>query len=113
MNEENKQRGYNAGDPDDVEEARKKHKYISTESHLFLKDIMEFPRTRKWMWDFLDNVCGIHRISHTTNGLQTAFHEGRRDIANRIWSDLAVCCPDKLLLMQKEASERKYEGPNP
>lgn len=66
-----------------------------------LKQILEQPDSRTYLWDLLE-FCGVARTSFTGNST-TFFNEGQRNVGLRIQADLTAHFPDKYLTMMKEA----------
>ncbi len=80
-------RGYNAGDPEQVKGRKEKLKTRDLQKKAALSRLLSEPGGRIWMWDLL-GLCGVYHSSFSSDALVMAFHEGRRDIGNRLIAEI-------------------------
>lgn len=74
---------------------------------LFLRTkVMQDPDGRKWVFDLLEEF----RIFSTTFHIEpaaSAYNEGQRSVALRIYRDILTSAPDEYLVMLKENSSEQ------
>ena len=103
--EEQPEKPFDASDPKQVNEARIKAGRAKTKRLRALEAIMELKETRRWMNDILV-ACHIFEPSFREGSSDgTAFREGERNVGNRLLADIMEACPDKYLVMLKEAKD--------
>jgi len=97
------ERPYNADDPKQVNEARKRAGRRDRERLSVLGGLMDLKDGRAWMYSILE-ACHAFQPSFVPNDpYSTAFKEGERNIALRLLADIMAIAPDRYVDMMKEA----------
>ena len=74
-----------------------------------LKWLMSSRRGRRIMWSLLERA-GVWRLSFTTNAMQTAFNEGRRNEGLALIAAIHELCPERYVEMLQE--QKKHDNRN-
>lgn len=96
---------FDAGNREHVKERDKRVKDRERRRINGLRQVLEQPDSRLWLWDLLEK-CGISRLSFTGNS-QTFFNEGARNVGLNIQADLTREFPERYVEMLKEAGARE------
>jgi hypothetical protein len=73
-----------------------------------IAEVMSYKINRRFMWRILD-AAGINKSSFAIETPVMAFNEGQRNMGLMILADIMDACPDKYLLMTREAKEQENE----
>ena len=105
--EELSQQPYDASDPQQVNEARKKAGRKRKSTLEFMEALMAVPEGRAWVYDKLAE-CHIYSPTFVPNDpYMSAFNEGMRQVGLGILADVMAAAEDRFLEMCKEAKNRK------
>lgn len=74
-------------DFEQVKNRKEKQKTRDLQKKAALRSLLSEPGGRMWMWDLL-SLCGVYHSSFSSDALVMAFHEGRRDIGNRVIAEI-------------------------
>ena len=98
---------YNAADPKQVNEARKKAARSKKEELDFTAAIMSTPQGRRWMFDLL-NTCKTFTNPVVAGDPYYTYHNiGEQNIGKKLLQDVNDSAPAEYVLMMKEAKENK------
>lgn len=95
----------NAADENQVKSAKKDEKWKERQIEDDLKHLLKSPHFRRYVWRYL-GVAGVFENSFTGNNT-TFFNEGKRNIGNKIMSEICEIAPDAFVLMMQEANKEK------
>lgn len=62
-------------------------------------------RGRRFVWRLIADAGMFRSISPSRTERESAFNEGARNTALRLWGEIGETCHDRLLMMQSEAAE--------
>lgn len=79
---------------------------MSKEIDESLKVVLSSKEGRKYLYDLID-FCGMHRGGFTSNGSETFFKEGMRNVALKIFADIGRIDPDAYMKMIQETKNKK------
>lgn len=97
---------YDASDPVQVNNARKKAARLERERLDFVKAILDLPQGRKWMWQLLER-CYIHSNPVALGDTHATYQNlGRQDIGKSLLAD-AMQFPEEYVQMAKEAKTHR------
>lgn len=74
-----------------------------------LDNVMSTESGRRFIWNLLAEA-GVFKSSFTGDNNATNFKEGQRNAGLRVFSRVMDICPDKYLVMAKEAKEESDNG---
>lgn len=74
-----------------------------------LKWLMSSRRGRRIVWSLLERA-GVWRLSFSTNAMQTAFNEGRRNEGLALTAAIHELCPERYVEMLQE--QKKHDNRN-
>lgn len=98
---------YDASDPEQVNEARKKSGRRKSKRLEVIKALMTHKDGREWVYELLERGH-IYTTSFTPmDPYATAFKEGERNQANGLLIDVLSAASDEYIVMLKEARESK------
>ena len=95
---------YDAGDPDQVNLARRKAGRVAKDKRDFIAKVMADKAGRAWMWELL-TLCGVMRSSFIAGDPHaTSFNEGQRNVGLRIMASIMSAAPEQYETMVKESA---------
>lgn len=97
---------FDASDPKQVNESRKKAGRKNRERLEFIEGMMSIPQGRKWIWELMES-CFIHSnplVANDTHG--TYFNLGQQNIGKRVLADVQQF-PELYVRMCNEMRSRK------
>src|ERR1044072_3878206 len=98
---------YDAGNADDVREAKLRASVANRERSAFVRSVLETPAGRAWIWDYL-RVCHIVSISWVSGSPDaTAFREGERNIGLQLLAEVQAH-QELYLIMVREAQDGRF-----
>lgn len=99
---------YDAGDPEKVNDARKKMGRKKRDHLDFVKSILDMQQGREWYYKLL-LACESHRLSYVKgeDSRDQAFRNGKQFIGFQLEADAKKADLDKFFLMIKECEEKK------
>ncbi len=92
---------YNAGDEQHVRKAKEGQKKRELLKKSALRNIMNTPEGRMWMWDLLSR-CGVYHSSYSSDALAMAFREGHRNIGLHLTAEINRLSPEMYAKMVGE-----------
>lgn len=95
----------NASDPEQVKAGKRKAKRISERAIADLKQVMDTPHGRRFIWGLLE-YTGIYRCSFTGNST-TFFNEGQRNVGLKYLNDVMTHCAEQYLQAMKENKQEE------
>lgn len=96
---------FDASDPKQVNEARKRAGRKKRNDLDFIKAIMTVQEGRAWMLDLL-NTCNIFGNPVVTGDPYFTYHNiGSQNIGKKLLQDINEAAPDEYVMMMKEAKE--------
>lgn len=98
--DQDEERGFNAGDPTHVGERKVTAKNAESERLAGLGHLLSTKQGRAWYWNLLGK-CGVFVTSFTGNSA-TFFNEGKRHIGLELIAELTREFPDHYMTMIKE-----------
>lgn len=101
LNDDEIEGRYDAGNPLSVKEKEKRAKVIAERRLNGLKQIMQSPDGRAWLWDFLSK-CGLFAVNFSGHANRDAFDNGMRNAGMPVFADVQRHCMNEYLLMVKE-----------
>jgi len=100
----------NAADPEQVHAGAHKSKRRAEKELDDLRRILDTPFGRRVIWRYLDQVCGVFRLSHMGEQThETAFNEGNRNVGNTLMAEVLKASPEAFLVMRSEATKTEDE----
>lgn len=96
---------YDAGDPEAVAEKKASAKASAGARTDGLRQIMNSPNGRAWMWHLLE-ICHPFTTSCLAFSAQVYFLEGERNVGLQVLADIQKKFPDQYLTMIKENQEK-------
>lgn len=103
---------YDASNRKDIRNAEKAAAIAARQRIEFLQLSLASVEGRVWFFDFL-TACHMFNDPFTGDPLREAYSKGERNIGLRIYAEILANCPDQLILMMREATERDYVGRSP
>jgi len=98
---------YDASDPEQVNQARKKAGRKKRGTLEFVKAIMTVPQGREWMYDMLV-ICKVFGSPLVPGDTHYTYHNlGEQNIGKKLLQDINTSAPDEYVMMIKEANARK------
>ncbi len=98
---------YNAGDPKEVNNARKRAARKTTERLRVVEALMKHEDGRAWVYELLES-CHLYTNPFTLGHPDaTNFKLGEMNIGQRLLADIVAAAPKEYLKMCEEAKERK------
>ncbi len=98
------------GDPKQVKKAKRQHKNRETIAREELAVILRQRGVRNFIWTLLEE-CGIHHIlDPSENSRAVGFHDGERNIGNKIIAKVDAAVSNTYMKMYTE--NRKDENAN-
>lgn len=96
---------YNAADPEQVNDARKRSGRRKSKSLEFVEAMMKLKEGREWLWDMMGqcNIFGNPLVKGDTH--ETYFQLGQQDIGKRILSQVQAF-PELYVQACKETGEK-------
>lgn len=94
----------NAADEGQVGKAAAKEKRGRHRDLDDVKALLAMKPGRRFIWRYLSE-SGLFRTSFSTNGSQTSFNEGMRNVGLTMLADISEANPDAFVLMQRESKE--------
>lgn len=79
---------------------------MSKEIDDALRVVLASKEGRKYIYELID-FCGLHRGGFVSNGSQTFFNEGQRNVALKIFGDVGRVDPNAYLKMIEETKNKK------
>lgn len=105
--EEDLQQSFDASDPKQVNERRKKEGRKRKKRLDLIAGLMAIAEGREWIYEKLVE-CKVYAPTFVPNDPQaTAFQEGRRSVGLELLADVMDAAEDSFILMCKEAKTRK------
>ena len=92
---------------DEKKKAAELHKRIRDRERSDIKKVLDRSEGRRFIWRILSEA-GIYRSCFSTNALEMARLEGKRDMGNFIIQDVLSAKPDALEIMRREAINDKW-----
>ena len=106
-NENEEQLVYDASDPQQVNNARKKAGRVKYQSEHVVKTILSTPEGRTWMYELL-TLCSTFTHSHSAgDSHSTAFNCGRQSIGHALLAYVMAASPEKYPIMCSENGLKK------
>lgn len=99
---------YDASDPEQVNQARKKAGRRKSKRLEVVRALMQHRDGRKWIYDILDEASMFSRPTVSGDVYATYENIGRADFARKIWIDIEIAAPDECALMMKESREDSH-----
>ena len=96
---------YDAGDPKQVNQARKRAGRRKKEELDFVEAMMKLPQGRKWLWELMEDCCIFGDPIVPRDLLSTGANIGKQDIGKKILAN-ATKFPELYMKMCAE-SRRK------
>lgn len=93
-------------DPKDIALSAKRAKSRESAKKVILRQIMENPSGRLWMYDALSE-CGVFRNPFSTDALATAFACGVMNVGQKLLADVNRYCPELYQVMIEEENGRR------
>lgn len=104
--EENAEAQYDAGDPEQVNLARKKAGRRKVNRLRVIEGLMSLPEGRKWMYDLLSR-CHIYSTPFVAGDpYGTAFQAGEQNIGQMLLADVVAAAPENYILMCTEGKQK-------
>ncbi len=98
------------GDPQQVKKAKRKHRNRETIAREELAVVLRQREVRNFIWTLLEE-CGIYHILDVSeNERAVGFHDGERNIGNKIIAKVDAAVPHTYMKMYTE--NRKDENAN-
>ena len=102
--EEAEERDYDAGDPEQVNKARKKAGRNKAEKLRVVEGIMSVPEGRKWLYEILKR-CHVFSTPFQNDPYATAFNCGEQNIGQMLLADIVAAAEDQYVVMCRENSK--------
>ena len=97
----------NAGDVQQIRKAEQKSRLRIKEELADIRALIESPVGRRFFWRYL-GICGINQESFVPGAPDsTAFNEGKRNIGNRLLSDIMEAKAEAYIQMMQEAKKKE------
>lgn len=93
---------YDASDPKQVNNARKKSSKKLADRLRVVEALMQHPEGRRWIYEMLQwcHIYGNPVVSNDTHG--TYFNLGQENVGKRLLADVVTAAPDNYLKMIEE-----------
>ncbi len=99
--EEQPEELYDASNPKHVAKALKGKKNRERRKRDVLANLLKSADGRLWMYDLLSD-CGVYLSSFSSDPLLMAFKEGRRDVGNKLVTQVHAAGSELFVLMCEE-----------
>lgn len=103
---------YDASSRKDIRRAEKAAAIAESQRIQFLRMSLASIEGRAWFYDIL-TACHMFNDPFTGEALREAYSKGERNIGLRIYADILANCPDQLVLMMREATEKDNDRRSP
>lgn len=80
-------------DPAAVGRAKAREKRLLEQQAKDLKELLEIPAFRRYMWRLIGERCGILTSPGTTNGSVQSWNVGRQDVGRELWAEIEQVDP--------------------
>ncbi len=100
------EKGYDASDPEQVNQARKKAGRKKKEELDFVSAIMSVPQGRAWMYGLLA-ACKVFGSPIVQGDPYFTYHNiGEQNIGKKLLQEINDAAPDEYIMMMREAKEK-------
>lgn len=105
MSEENEEKPFDAGDPQDVRRRIAAGKRREAGNKVVIRQIMASSEGRAWIYGFL-SMCHVYQNPFSENALKMAFMCGEMNVGQRFMADIISAAPEKYLDMLSEQGDK-------
>jgi hypothetical protein len=96
---------YDASNPEAISEAKKRAKRKKHDRLAIVREMMNVPEGRAWLFELLDGKCHVF-TANVSEGEHMARFEGERSVGLFILEDIMQAAEDKFPIMCKEGRSK-------
>jgi len=97
---------YQANDPKQVKSRTDKHKLKLDQQHDDLKELLQLPSFRRYVWRHMNETClAVGKSAYHPNGSQQSFNGGVQSVGAQLWIEVEQVDPLMIPKMMTEYFE--------
>lgn len=104
---------FNAGSVKQVKERNRKIDLRQQQTDQDLRDLLNNPQFRRYIWQVINEKCGLMRTPFNPNGTNQTYFIGRQDVGRELWAELARIDPKVIPQMMLEHHQAQTQEADP